>query len=252
MPILEVKNLTTRFGGLTALDNVSISIQQGEIHGLIGPNGAGKSTIFKNIAGFVQPTSGEVLFEGQNITGHKPNWIANLGVVRTFQETVLFQELSVFDNVLIGIHNEARTNVFSAIFGLDRPKQKQASMKAEEVLNFMGLSERATQTAGELPLGSKRALAIAISLASNPRLILLDEPFAGMNSEESSHVMNLILKVRDSDVTIILVEHNMKVVMGLCDRLSVLNFGALLAQGTPQEVRNNPEVISAYLGGETQ
>ena len=250
MPILEVQNITTQFGGLTALDNVSISVGQGEIHGLIGPNGAGKSTIFKNIAGFLKPTSGEIIFYGASITGRSPSKIAIAGIVRTFQETVLFQELSVFENVLIGIHKVAKTNILSAILGLDRTKQEQGRENAEEVLEFMGLSDRAMQKAGELPLGSKRALAIAIALASKPRLILMDEPFAGMNPEETAKVMELVRKVRESDVTIILVEHNMKAVMGLCDRLSVLNFGALLAQGTPQEVRNNPEVISAYLGGE--
>lgn len=250
MPILEVQNITTQFGGLTALDNVSISVKQGEIHGLIGPNGAGKSTIFKNIAGFLKPTGGEIIFDGASITGRSPSKIAIAGIVRTFQETVLFQELSVFENVLIGIHKAAKTNILSAILGLDRTKQEQGRANAEEVLEFMGLSDRAMQKAGELPLGSKRALAIAIALASKPRLILMDEPFAGMNPEETAKVMELVRKVRESDVTIILVEHNMKAVMGLCDRLSVLNFGALLAQGTPQEVRNNPEVISAYLGGE--
>ena len=250
MLILEVQNVTTRFGGLTALDNVSISVEQGEIHGLIGPNGAGKSTIFKNIAGFLKPTGGEIIFDGVSITGRSPSKIAIAGIVRTFQETVLFQELSVFENVLIGIHKVAKTNILSAILGLDRVKQAQGRTNAEEVLEFMGLSDRAMQKAGELPLGSKRALAIAIALASKPRLILMDEPFAGMNPEETAKVMELVRKVRESDVTIILVEHNMKAVMGLCDRLSVLNFGALLAQGTPQEVRNNPEVISAYLGGE--
>ncbi len=250
MPILEVQNITTQFGGLTALDNVSISVEQGEIHGLIGPNGAGKSTIFKNIAGFLKPTGGEIIFDGASITGRSPSKIAIAGIVRTFQETVLFQELSVFENVLIGIHKVAKTNILSAILGLDRTKQEQGRANAEEVLEFMGLSDRAMQKAGELPLGSKRALAIAIALASKPRLILMDEPFAGMNPEETAKVMELVRKVRESDVTIILVEHNMKAVMGLCDRLSVLNFGALLAQGTPQEVRNNPEVISAYLGGE--
>ena len=250
MSILEVQNVTTRFGGLTALDNVSINVKQGEIHGLIGPNGAGKSTIFKNIAGFLKPTGGEIIFDGASITGRSPSKIAIAGIVRTFQETVLFQELSVFENVLIGIHKVAKTNILSAILGLDRAKQKQGRTNVEEVLDFMGLSDRAMQKAGELPLGSKRALAIAIALASKPRLILMDEPFAGMNPEETAKVMELVRKVRESDVTIILVEHNMKAVMGLCDRLSVLNFGALLAQGTPQEVRNNPEVISAYLGGE--
>ncbi len=249
MPILEINNVTKQFGGLLALDDVSFQVEDGEIRGLIGPNGAGKSTMFKNIAGFYAPTKGSIKYRGSNIEGNKPHTIAEMGIVRTFQETTLFQELSVFENALIGAHMKSRTNVFSAVLGLDRLKQDAASEKVMEVLEFMGLTERRDQLAAELPLGSQRALALAIALVSEPKLMLLDEPFAGMNPEETNHMMDLTRKVRESGITIVLVEHDMKAVMGLCNYLTVLNFGKLLAEGTPDEIRNNDRVIEAYLGG---
>lgn len=249
MAILEVKNLTKQFGGLLALNEVGFEVEEGEIRGLIGPNGAGKSTMFKIIAGFYAPTRGNVIYQSQNIEGSKPHTIAELGIVRTFQETTLFQELTVFENALVGTHIKARTNIFSAILGLDREKQKAAREKVEEVLDFMGLTNRKDQLASELPLGSQRALALTVALVSEPRLMLMDEPFAGMNPEETNHMMGLTRKVQQSGVTIILVEHDMKAVMGLCNYLTVLNFGQVLAQGTPDDVRNNEKVIEAYLSG---
>jgi branched-chain amino acid transport system ATP-binding protein len=249
MPILEIKNITKQFGGLMALDDVSFQINEGEIRGLIGPNGAGKSTMFKNIAGFHVPTQGSIVYQGKNIEGKKPHAIAEMGIVRTFQETTLFQELSVFENALVGSHIKSRSNVFSAVLGLDRLKQEAASDKVMEVLQFMGLVERKDQLASELPLGSQRALALAIALVSEPKLMLMDEPFAGMNGEETSHMMGLTRKVQESGITVVLVEHDMKAVMGLCNYLTVLNFGQVLAEGSPDEVRNNEKVIEAYLGG---
>lgn len=249
MPILEISNVSKRFGGLVALDNVSFRVEEGEIRGLIGPNGAGKSTMFKNIAGFYAPSSGDIRYQGRSIAGQKPHDIAEMGIVRTFQETTLFQELSVFQNVLVGCHIRARSNLFSAILGLDRRIQRQAEDKVGEVLEFMGLADRHDQLASELPLGSQRALAIAIALASEPKLLLMDEPFAGMNPEETRHMMELTRKVRESGISIVLVEHDMKAVMGLCGYLTVLNFGQLLAEGTPDEIRHNDQVIEAYLGG---
>ncbi len=248
MPILEIRNLTKKFGGLTALDNVSFTVSANHIHGLIGPNGAGKSTLFKNISGFHVPSSGDILFNGLSIKGRKPSNISKLGIVRTFQESTLFQELSVFDNVLVGTHNHMKTNVISAILGLDRAQQNETVRSTMRMLNFMGLAERKHQLASELPLGSQRTLAIAIALMSKPQLILMDEPFAGMNPEETGRMMQLTRKVCESGVTVVLVEHDMKAVMGLCDQLTVLNFGAVLSQGTPEQVRNNPDVINAYLG----
>ena len=249
MAILEINSVSKQFGGLTALDNVSFQVEEGEIRGLIGPNGAGKSTMFKNIAGFQVPTMGNIRYQGQSIEGKKPHTIAEMGIVRTFQETTLFQELSVFENALVGTHIRARSNVFSAVLGLDRLKQEAASDKVMEVLEFMGLVERKDQLASELPLGSQRALALSIALVSEPKVMLMDEPFAGMNGEETSHMMDLTRKVRESGITVVLVEHDMKAVMGLCNYLTVLNFGQVLAQGTPEEVRNNDKVIEAYLGG---
>lgn len=247
-PILTIKNITKKFGGLTALDDISLQIEQGEIRGLIGPNGAGKSTLFKNIAGFYAPTTGEILYQGKNIAGKKPYAISAMGIVRTFQETTLFQELTVFENVLVGCYGMARVGLFSAIFGIDRQQQKLAKNTVIEILEFMGLSERADQRAAELPLGSQRALAMSVALATKPKLMLMDEPFAGMNPDETNHMMALTHKIQESGITIILVEHDMKAVMGLCHYLTVLNFGQLLAQGTPDEIRHNEKVIEAYLG----
>ncbi|MDH3536474.1 MAG: ATP-binding cassette domain-containing protein, partial [Gammaproteobacteria bacterium] len=184
-----------------------------------------------------------------SIAGRKPHNIAELGIVRTFQETTLFQELSVFDNVLVGCHIRARSNLVAAILGLDRGRQRAAREKVGEVLEFMGLEDRRHQLAAELPLGSQRALAIAIALASEPKLLLMDEPFAGMNAEETRHMMDLTRRVRESGVSVVLVEHDMKAVMGLCGYLTVLNFGQLLAEGTPDEIRHDDRVIGAYLGG---
>ncbi len=249
MPLLEINSVTKKFGGLTALNDVSFKVNQGEIRGLIGPNGAGKSTMFKNISGFYAPTSGSILFNGQDISGHSPSSIAKHGVVRTFQETTLFAEMTVLENVLIGGHLRAKTDVFSAILGLDKNKQSDVYEQATEVLEFMGLLERKQQLASGLPLGSQRALAIAIALMSKPKLLLMDEPFAGMNPEETRQMMELTRKVQQSGVTIILVEHDMKAVMGLCEYLTVLNFGTLLAQGTPEQIRHDENVIAAYLGG---
>jgi len=247
--ILQVQKLTKQFGGLTALDDVSFQVQEGEIHGLIGPNGAGKSTMFKNIAGFYTPTEGEIIYKGEKIAGKKPHLIAKMGIVRTFQETTLFQEMTVFENVLVGCLAKSPTNLFSSVLGLDKLRLKTAKEKVLEVLEFLGLSDRKNQLASELPLGSQRALAISIALASEPTLMLMDEPFAGMNIEETKHMMDLTRKVQESGITIVLVEHDMKAVMGLCHFLTVLNFGHLLAEGTPEEIRHNEQVIEAYLGG---
>ena len=249
MAILEINNVTKQFGGLMALNNVSFQVEEGEIRGLIGPNGAGKSTMFKNIAGFYAPTKGNIVYRGENIEGRKPHTIAEMGIVRTFQETTLFQELSVFENALVGSHIKGRTNLFSAILGLDKKKQKACSEKVMEVLEFMGLSERKDQLASELPLGSQRALALSIALVSEPKVMLMDEPFAGMNPEETNHMMGLTRKVQESGITVVLVEHDMKAVMGLCHYLTVLNFGEVLAQGTPEDIRKDETVIEAYLGG---
>ncbi len=248
MALLEVNSISKRFGGLVALDDVNFAVEAGELRGLIGPNGAGKSVMFKTISGFYSPTRGKIIYEGKDITRWKASDVAEQGLVRTFQETTLFQEFTVYQNVLVGSHIRARSSLFAALFRTDRQRQKEADEKTAEVLDFMGLIERKDQLALNLPLGSQRALAVAIALAAEPKLLLLDEPFAGMNPEETGHMMDLVRKVHESGVTIVLVEHDMKAVMGLCEQIMVLNFGKLLAEGSPEEIRSNDEVIEAYLG----
>lgn len=248
MAILATRNLTKRFGGLTAVDDLSIEVEPGEIRGLIGPNGAGKTTIFNLISGFYKPSSGQILYDGNDISGLRTNRIAGLGIVRTFQHTTLFEPLSVFDNVLVGRHLQAKSNLWAALSGADRGRQRDAAARAMGTLEFMGLAERRDEIAGSLPHGLQKALGLAIALAADPRLLLLDEPFAGMNNEETRHMMGLVRRVRDRGITVLLVEHDMQAVMGLCDRITVVSFGQMLAEGSPAEIRSNPDVIEAYLG----
>ena len=248
MPLLEVDNLTRRFGGLSAVSDLSFAIEAGEIRGLIGPNGAGKTTIFNVITGYYRPTAGRISYRGEAIAGLSTNQIARRGLVRTFQSTTLFQEFSVFKNVLVGCHLHAPVNFVSAILGTGREVERQAESKALEILEFMGLAERRDALASDLPHGLQRALGVAVALAADPQLLLLDEPFTGMNPEETRHMMELVRRVRDRGVTLLLVEHDMQAVMGLCDRITVLNFGRLLAEGSPAEIRAHPDVIEAYLG----
>ena len=246
--ILEVEDLTRRFGGLFAVSDLSFCVEEGEIRGLIGPNGAGKTTTFNVISGFYAPSEGRVLFRGSDISGMPTNAIAARGLVRTFQATTLFQELTVLENVLVGLHLRARTSLFRALFGTDRGREEAALESAGEILGIFGLDDRRHEPGMSLPHGLQRALGMAVAFAAEPRLLLLDEPFTGMNPEETSRMMDIVRKVRDRGVTILLVEHDMQAVMGLCDRITVLNFGRLLTEGTPEEVRRHPEVIEAYLG----
>jgi len=248
MALLEIESLSRRFGGLTAVDNLSFAVAAGAIHGLIGPNGAGKTTTFNVISGFYKPTSGRVLYDGRDISGMTTAAIAALGLVRTFQATTLFHELSVFENVLVGCHLTAHTGLVSAILGTGRERDEAAGARVREILAFMDLEHLSAETCANLPHGLQRALGIAVALATRPRLLMLDEPFTGMNSEETRRMMALIRQVRDSGVTILLVEHDMQAVMGLCETITVLNFGTLLAEGSPEAIRSSPEVISAYLG----
>jgi branched-chain amino acid transport system ATP-binding protein len=248
MALLEVDRVTKRFGGLTAVRELSFRVEEGEIRGLIGPNGAGKTTTFNVISGFYRPTAGEIRYRGRAISGLRTSRIAEDGLVRTFQSTTLFHELTVFENMVIGCHLRARSGLFAAIVGLDRALCRAAEEKALEVLEFIGLAQRRSEPAASLPHGLQKALGMAVALASGPKLLLLDEPFAGMNPEETRGMMQLVRKIRDGGVTVLLVEHDMQAVMGLCDRITVLNFGELLAEGSPQEIRVHPEVVRAYLG----
>ena len=247
--LLEMEKLAMRFGGLTAVDRLSFAVEEGTIHGLIGPNGAGKTTTFNMISGFYSPSEGRVLLRGDEISGLAMHEVARRGVVRTFQHSTLFAELTVLENALVGTHMKFPPNVFAAIVGRDDAARRGARARAEEVLDFFGLSDLAGEPAGELPHGHQRALGMAVAMAAQPAVMLLDEPFTGMNPEETRRMMALMFKLRDSGITILLVEHDMHAIMGLCDRITVMSFGRFLAEGGPQEIRSHPEVIEAYLGG---
>ena len=247
MPLLEARDLSKRFGGLAAVSNLNLSLEESEIVGLIGPNGAGKTTCFHLLSGFLSPTSGLVIFAGEDITGRRPHEIVARGLVRTFQHTALFQGLSVLENVLLGLHLHSRTGLRQLLFSRRVFPSEEVAL-SREVLELTGLAADADQLARNLPHGHQRVLGIAMALAARPRLLLLDEPVTGMNLEESARVMSLVKTIRDRGTAILLVEHNMKAVMGTCERIVVLNFGQKLAEGPPAEVSTNAEVIRAYLG----
>ena len=243
-----VEGLCKNFGGLAAVSDLSFQVNEREIRGLIGPNGAGKTTIFNVISGFYRPSAGRVIYQGKNIAGLNSHQIAQQGIVRTFQATTLFQEFTALKSVIVGRYLHTRSNMWTALFGTARSSERINEERAIEILEFLGLADRRDELAANLPHGLQRALGIAIALAAEPTLLLLDEPFAGMNPEETRHMMSLIAKVRERGITILLVEHDMKAVMGLCDRITVVNFGRLLAEGSRDEIRSNKDVIEAYLG----
>lgn len=250
--LLQIRELTKRFGGLTAVNAVSFDVQEKEILSVIGPNGAGKSTLFKLIASFLRTTSGEVLFRGQRISNLAPHTVARKGVVRTFQETTIFKNMTVRDNVVIAHHLRSRASLAGFFLGTRVAVADETEFKAsaDEILGFLGLAEIADELASNLPQGHLRALGIAIGLATKPAVLLLDEPFAGMNHDETMQTVELVRGVRERGVTIVLVEHDMPAVMNISDRIVVLNFGEKIAEGTPSEIQNNKEVIEAYLGSE--
>ena len=251
MAVLEIENLNKRFGGLAALTNLDLAVESGEIRGVIGPNGAGKTTLFNVISGLHRPTNGEIRFNGQRITGLKAHRIAALGVVRTFQRVAMFQDFNVLKNVSIARHLHAEESLLGAILGTARAIERASQERALEILDFIGLSHLKDEMAVNLPYGYQRALGVAIALAAEPKLLMLDEPVAGMNLAETQHMIALIRRVRDEwGVTVVLVEHDMRTVMSLCEKITVLNFGEKLAEGSPQEIRNDRTVIDAYLGSE--
>jgi branched-chain amino acid transport system ATP-binding protein len=247
MPLLETRNLTRHFGGLAAVNHVDLTVEKGEIVGLIGPNGAGKTTCFNLLSGFLRPTAGSIVFDGEDITGFRPHQIAARGLVRTFQLTTLFQEMTALQNVLLGLHLHSGTGLRQLLFSRrDFPPDEVA--RGREALEFTGLAANADHMTKNLPHGHQRVLGIAMALAARPRLLLLDEPVTGMNLDESGRVMDLVKTIRGHGTTILLVEHNMKAVMGTCERIVVLNFGQKLAEGRPGEVSTSRDVIQAYLG----
>ncbi|HEY1013313.1 MAG TPA: ABC transporter ATP-binding protein [Herpetosiphonaceae bacterium] len=249
--MLETIGVTRRFGGLMAVDRVSFAIQKGEIFGLIGPNGAGKTTLFNLMTGLIPPTRGEVLFDGKPVSKLSPHRIAARGMARTFQNIRLFGNLSALDNVLIARHTHTRSGVLAGVLGLSMGRERAARRRAYELLDLVGLADRAHQRATSFPYGDQRRIEIARALALNPSLLLLDEPAAGMNTAEKHELSAFIRRIRDEfKLTVLLIEHHVPLVMGLCDRIAVLHFGKLLALGEPEEVKNDPLVIEAYLGDE--
>jgi branched-chain amino acid transport system ATP-binding protein len=250
-PVLEIKDLGIDFGGLTAVNDLNMTVYPGEIYGLIGPNGAGKTTVFNMLTKVYQPTRGTIKLDGNDMAKLNPVEANKAGVARTFQNIRLFSNMSVLDNVKIGMHNSVNYSVMTAVLRLPkyRTEEKKADAEAMELLKLFGLDEKADIIAGNLPYGAQRRLEIARALATHPKLLLLDEPAAGMNPQETQELMDMIRTVRDHfKIAILLIEHDMKLVMGICERITVLNYGMLLAQGTPAEIQANPEVIKAYIG----
>lgn len=248
--MLTVKDVTLRFGGLTAVNNVSLEIKEGTINGLIGPNGAGKTTFFNLLSGVYTPNEGEIIFNDIKLCGKKCYEINHLGMSRTYQVINLFKKMTVLENVMVGLHPKLKSRYFSAIFRTksQRDEEKAAEEKAYEWLDFVGLRKKALNMADSLSYGEQRLLEIVRALASDPKLLLLDEPAAGMNSKEKEELDVILRKIQKLGVTILMIEHDMKLMMGITDRIFVLNYGKKLAEGTPCEIQNNAEVIAAYLG----
>ena len=248
--MLRLEGITKIFGGLTALEDVSFSVKEGSISGVIGPNGAGKTTLFNIVTGLYTQTSGEVYLGGYKISFYHTENLAALGLVRTFQNVELFRQMTVLENVMVGLHTKSKRGIFSCAFKLpgQRNEEKYIEAESRKWLEFTGIADLADLTAGNLPFGKGRLLEISRALAAEPKMILMDEPAAGLNSRETAELASLIRKIKESGITVVLVEHDMDLVMDICESIVVLNLGKKLAQGTPREIQENPEVIAAYLG----
>ena len=251
MAMLEVTSLGISFGGLRAVDELSMKIEKGGLVGLIGPNGAGKTTAFNMLTGVYRPTDGGIRLDGQNLIGKKPHEICKMGVARTFQNIRLFKELSVIDNIKVGLHESMKYNLASSLIRLPNywKEEKKCTDRALELLDIFHMADLANVQAGSLPYGAQRRLEIMRALATSPKLLLLDEPAAGMNPSETAELTETIRRIRDEfNIAVLLIEHDMSLVMGICEGIAVLNFGRIIAKGTPDEIRSNPQVIEAYLG----
>lgn len=248
--LLEINNVSKQFGGISALTDVSLTIQRGEIYALIGPNGAGKTSLFNVITGIYTPNSGNILLNGQEMTGKSSHEMAKAGVARTFQNIRLFPSMTALENVMVGRHCRTSAGVIGAVFRHPKAKAEEMAItnRARELLDYVGIAKHINTVARNLSYGDQRRLEIARALATDPLLLALDEPAAGMNHTETNSLEDLFRKIRADGVTLLLIEHDVKLIMGLCDRISVLNFGKKIAEGTPEVIKNHPEVIEAYLG----
>jgi branched-chain amino acid transport system ATP-binding protein len=248
--VLSVEQVGVQFGGLVALSDLNFVVREGEIVSLIGPNGAGKTTAFNIMTGFLDPSRGTVTYRGTGLNGLKPHQVADLGLIRTFQRTSVFPRDTVFDNLLIGLHRQGRVSLLDALLGLPRARSSETAQRerATELIRWVGLEARAGDLAGSLSYGEQRLVGVALALAAQPSMLLLDEPVSGMNASETHSFVELIRGIRDRGVTILLVEHDMPMVMSVSDRIVVLNYGRIIAEGPPETIRNDPSVIEAYLG----